>query len=89
MRLLTFAALTLSCAFIATSAEKSYTKTSAPDNVILHAWSWSFNTIADNMKDIAEAGYDFVQTSPAQKCFVGDNGGMALFSQPGDSVQGK
>lgn len=65
------------------------TRKSAPDDVILHAWSWSFNTIADNMKDIAEAGYDFVQTSPAQACYVGDNGGKALFSQPGDSVQGK
>ncbi len=59
------------------------------DDVILHAWSWSFNTIADNMKDIADAGYAFVQTSPANTCFVGENGGMALFSQPGDSVTGK
>lgn len=64
-------------------------KTSAPDKVILHAWSWSFNTIADNMKKIADAGYDYVQTSPAQTSYVGDNGGMALFSEPGDSVQGK
>lgn len=59
------------------------------DDAILHAWSWSFNTIADNMKQIAEAGYDWVQTSPAQACYVGDGGGMALFSQPGDSVMGK
>ncbi|MDE7154196.1 MAG: alpha-amylase [Muribaculaceae bacterium] len=89
MRLLTFAALSLSSVIISSAAENNFSKTSAPDDVILHAWSWSFNTIADNMKDIAEAGYDFVQTSPAQTCFVGDNGGMALFSQPGDSVQGK
>ncbi|MBD5202002.1 MAG: alpha-amylase [Bacteroidales bacterium] len=59
------------------------------DDVILHAWSWSFDTIAANMKDIAEAGYAYVQTSPANTCFVGENGGMALFSQPGDSVEGK
>lgn len=59
------------------------------DDVILHAWSWSFDTIAANMKDIAEAGYAYVQTSPANTCFVGENGGMALFSQEGDSVQGK
>ncbi len=59
------------------------------DDVILHAWSWSFDTIAANMKDIAEAGYAYVQTSPANTCFVGDDGGMALFSQPGDSVMGK
>lgn len=59
------------------------------DDVILHAWSWSFNTIADNMRQIADAGYSYVQTSPANTCYVGENGGMALFSQPGDSVTGK
>ncbi|RSX55521.1 alpha-amylase [Bifidobacterium dolichotidis] len=31
---------------------------------ILHAWMWSFNTIKNNMKDIAEAGYTAVQTTP-------------------------
>ncbi len=59
------------------------------DDVILHAWSWSFDTIAANMKDIADAGYAYVQTSPANTCFVGEDGGMALYSQPGDSVKGK
>ncbi|MBQ8773953.1 MAG: alpha-amylase [Muribaculaceae bacterium] len=59
------------------------------DDVILHAWSWSFNTIGENMKDIADAGYAYVQTSPANTCFVGENGGKALFSNPGDSVTGK
>ena len=41
------------------------------------------------MKDIAEAGYAYVQTSPANTCYIGENGGLALFSQPGDSVTGK
>lgn len=59
------------------------------DDAILHAWSWSFNTIADNMHDIAEAGYAYVQTSPANTCYVGEGGGMALYSQPGDSISGK
>lgn len=59
------------------------------DAPILHAWSWSFDTIAANMKEIADAGYGYVQTSPAQACFVGEDGGMALYSQPGDSVRGK
>jgi len=59
------------------------------DDVILHAWSWSFDTIAANMKDIADAGYAYVQTSPANTCFIGENGGKALYSQPGDSVTGK
>ena len=59
------------------------------DDVILHAWTWSFDTIAANMKSIADAGYTIVQTSPAQACYIGEDGGMALFSQPGDSVKGK
>lgn len=48
------------------------------DDVILHAWSWSFNTIRENMADIAAAGYKYVQTSPAQQCVTetrGDKGG--------------
>lgn len=64
-------------------------KVPTEDEVILHAWSWSFDTIASNMKDIASAGYGFVQTSPAQTCYIGDGGGMALYSEEGDSVMGK
>ena len=48
------------------------------DDVILHAWCWSFNTIKENMKQIADAGYRYVQTSPAQHCVTevqGDKGG--------------
>lgn len=51
------------------------------DDVILHAWTWSFDTIAANMKTIAESGYDYVQTSPAQACFVGEDGGMAFLAK--------
>lgn len=59
---------------------KAATDTAAPtnDDVILHAWCWSFNTIRENMKDIAAAGYRYVQTSPVQKCVTetkGDKGG--------------
>lgn len=85
--LLTGSAIALSLA--ASPKEISHSKTSAPDKLILHAWSWSFDTIAANMKAIADAGYDYVQTSPAQTCYVGDGGGMALFSEPGDSIMGK
>ncbi|PKU90994.1 glycogen debranching protein [Bifidobacterium thermophilum] len=34
------------------------------NGAILHAWMWSFNTIKNNMKAIAEAGYTSVQTEP-------------------------
>lgn len=48
------------------------------DDAILHCWSWSFNTIRENMADIAAAGYKYLQTSPAQNCVTetrGDKGG--------------
>lgn len=66
------------------AAQKSAGKTvpaseSTNTETILHAWCWSFNTIKENMKDIAEAGYTFVQTSPANTCFMGENGGMQIF----------
>ena len=51
------------------------------DETILHAWCWSFNSIKDNMKDIADAGYTYVQTSPANTCFVGENGGKQIFGE--------
>ena len=44
------------------------------DGVILHAWCWSFNSIKENMADIAAAGYTSVQTSPAQQCLEGKGG---------------
>ena len=55
------------------------------DHVIFHAWCWSFNTIRENMKDIAEAGYRYVQTSPAQHCVTevsrDKGGGNKLFGK--------
>lgn len=35
------------------------------DASILHCWNWSYKTIEDNMKLIAECGYSAIQTSPA------------------------
>lgn len=85
---LAMAGIALSPAKAITSL-KTNAETATQDEIILHAWSWSFDTIAANMKRIADAGYDFVQTSPAQACYVGEGGGMALYSEPGDSVTGK
>lgn len=48
---------------------------------ILHAFCWSFQTIKENMKQIADAGFTMVQTSPANKCFVGDDGGLEIFGK--------
>lgn len=49
------------------------------NDIILHAWTWSFNSIKTNLKDISNAGFTIIQTSPANECCVGDNGGMELF----------
>ncbi|MBP9997665.1 MAG: alpha-amylase family protein [Bacteroidales bacterium] len=53
------------------------------DDVILHAWCWSFDSIRENLADIASAGYTIVQTSPAQHCVTGtpgdEEGGQQLF----------
>ncbi|MBD5135246.1 MAG: starch-binding protein [Lachnospiraceae bacterium] len=45
----------------------------AKDGVILHAWNWSFNQIKSELKDIAEAGFTSVQTSPIQPNKEGAN----------------
>ena len=38
-----------------------------PDNyVILHCWNWSYDTIRQHLSEIKAAGYNAVQTSPAQ-----------------------
>lgn len=49
------------------------------DGAILQAFCWSFNTIADNMAAIADAGYTAVQTSPINEC---------LDTNPGKNLHG-
>ncbi len=49
-----------------TLREKYGLKEDVQDGVILHAWDWSFENIRRSMKDIANAGYSAVQTSPVQ-----------------------
>lgn len=46
---------------------------------ILHAWSWSFNEIASNMKRISDAGFTMVQTSPVQNCYAPEGSGKKIF----------
>ena len=48
------------------------------NGAILHAWCWSFNTIKENMEEIAKAGYTSIQTSPINEVKVGENGGMQI-----------
>lgn len=42
--------------------------TNTKDGTILHAFSWSFNTIRSKMKEIADCGYSAIQVSPIEGC---------------------
>ena len=79
---LSIAALT--AATIATGVAKDRV-THNPDatntDVILHAWSWNFPAIADNMKKIADAGFTMMQTSPVQHCYSPEGSGKKIFDE--------
>lgn len=53
---------------------------------ILHAWSWNFPAIADNMKAIADAGFTMVQTSPVQQCYNPEGSSKKIFDP--DVIEG-
>lgn len=48
---------------------------------ILHVWSWNFPTIAANMKQIADAGFTMLQTSPVNACFSPEGGNIRLLDE--------
>ena len=57
----------MSAAEVAAAASENGLAQNIQDGVILHAWNWDYDTIAENMADIAAAGYSAVQTSPVQQ----------------------
>ena len=48
---------------------------------ILHVWSWDFPTIAENMRQIADAGYTMIQTSPVQQSYAPEGSGKKIFDE--------
>ena len=48
---------------------------------ILHVWSWNFPTIAENMKQIADAGFTMIQTSPVNACFSPEGGNIKILDE--------
>ena len=48
---------------------------------ILHVWSWNFPTIAENMKQIADAGYTMLQTSPVNACFSPEGANVKILDE--------
>ncbi|MDU0813707.1 alpha-amylase [Bacillus siamensis] len=64
----------------AETADKSNeaTASSVKSGTILHAWNWSFNTLTQNMKDIRDAGYAAIQTSPINQVKEGNQGDKSM-----------
>ena len=48
---------------------------------ILHVWSWNFPTIAENMKQISDAGFTMLQTSPVNACFSPEGGNVKILDE--------
>lgn len=68
-------------------AEKKYNLPSnVKDGAILHAWCWSFKTLKENMKSIAESGYTAVQTIPINNILERDT---TMRINGGDDSNGK
>lgn len=59
-------------------ASGGLTAPSIKSGTILHAWNWSFNTLKHNMKDIHDAGYTAIQTSPINQVKEGNQGDKSM-----------
>ena len=75
-----------SCFAVSSSAADNALLKDVEGSLILHCWCWNFNTIKDNLEDIAAAGYSAVQTSPINAVYPGEGGGLKL---KGDDADGK
>ena len=69
----------------ATPAAAKDRMTVNPDAVntetILHTWSWNFPEIARSMKEIKDAGFTMIQTSPVQRSYAPEGSGKKLFDE--------
>lgn len=74
-------ALTL-CAVPAVAKDRiTHNPDATNTETILHAWSWNFPTIAQNMSRIADAGFTMVQVSPVQECWNPEGSSKKLFDE--------
>lgn len=74
--------LALLCALPAAAKDRvTHNPDATNTETILHAWSWNFPAIADNMKAIADAGFTMVQTSPVQHCYSPEGSGKKIFDE--------
>lgn len=83
MRKILCGAAGLSLAFVPALAKDRITVN--PDAVntetILHAWSWNFPEMAQSMKEIKDAGFTMIQTSPVQQCYSPEGSGKKIFDE--------
>lgn len=76
------AGLAITCALPAAAKDRvTHNPNATNTETILHAWSWNFPTIAENMKNIADAGFTMVQTSPVQNCYAPEGSGKKIFDE--------
>lgn len=76
------AGLAIACTLSATAKDRvTHNPDATNTETILHAWSWNFPTIAENMKNIADAGFTMVQTSPVQNCYTPEGSGKKIFDE--------
>lgn len=69
------------CLMVSAAPKESAPAAPCNPEIILHAWTWSFNTIKEHLPEIKDAGFTIVQTSPINECYRGDNGARHLFSK--------
>ena len=48
---------------------------------ILHTWSWNFPEMARSMKEISDAGFTMIQTSPVQQSYSPPGSGKKIFDE--------
>ena len=71
----------MSCLSLSAKDRVTHDPNSTNTETILHAWSWNFPAIAENMKNIADAGFTMVQTSPVQHCYNPEGSSKKIFDE--------
>lgn len=79
--ILTMLALTAGAMPVVAKDRVTHNPDATNTETILHAWSWNFPAIAENMKNIADAGFTMVQTSPVQHCYNPEGSSKKIFDE--------
>lgn len=81
-KIIVCAAITsLACAPLAARDRVTVNPNAVNTETILHTWSWNFPEMARSMKEISDAGFTMIQTSPVQKCYAPEGSGKKIFDE--------